>query len=294
MKPWVKAVFVFSAVCLIHCTLLGRAGGQEQAEMDLDLVFSNLDLSKMNTESINSVLPLFAFEDSIANLRSGDSVFFRELGITDTDTIKKCIMIGAAWAKAYWDWHYFSRGMKDFEDLKFSTDQNLTTVSHFLESLGADPVLLQRVKYLRSFFETNVDTVPPISEITALREDVRKKIELFLAEDLDRKVSYYFGKWLVYLSEFSFLTLNLEDETQIRFVGQKMTEFHRRIGSNDFWKLIDELPLPHGDLLERIRNGVKQINELIDLDNIKRLLDNVRDLKERIDNLYDLLKVRFF
>ena len=283
--------FVFFLV-LIMKTLSVNA--QEMDMLELDTLFSTIDLSGIRSQDIDSVLPVFIAEDTTSLLRSGTEEFFRRLEITDRDTVKKCIMIGASWAKVNWDWQYFLRGKSSYESLKYPTEQNLTTVSHFLEDLGADPVLLHRVKNLRNYYDASNDSMPPISEVTLLKEDIGKEIELFFSKNSNERVSYFFGKWLVWLSEFSFLSLHLEDKKQIMLVGKKMIEFHLRISTDKFWDVIDGLPLPDEGYLARIRKAVMKLRELSDLDDIDEFLERIRDLKERIDNVFDRLKIWFF
>lgn len=291
MRHHKEALAVLGAFCLIlsinaHCVC-----AQEREEFDFDTLFSRVDLSDISSVEINSALPILTEENMISRLRSGDTDFVRGVRVAEKDSVKKCLIIGASLVKSNWDWHYFLRGKKSLNSLKFSTDQNLTTVNHFLQSIGADRKLLHEVDSLKSYFEASSDSTLPISEINELRQSVVKKIEVFATEDSTKHASYMFGRWLVWESECSFLCLKTKDDVAQRYLLQKMNDFYRVNNVDQFLKVIDGLSTP-GDqrYLERIREIIMELRKVFEIRDIKE----VQDLKSRIDEIFYLLNIKFF
>lgn len=283
-----KIIVVF--ICLF---LYQTACSEEPFEPDIKGVLEGLDASMITMEVIDTALPRLSEDRFIFRLRGGDPQIYRGDDINAESNLKKCLIIGAYFTAANWDWLQFIRSDRSdthLAQIKFAMERYLMNVNHRLKSISAPLNLLREIDETKLKFEaSDKQEIMDVKQVDQSLDRISKGLRAFMLTQSDYEMSFNLGKWLVWEAELSNLCLNLGEE-YAAYLREAMNQSYLNVDFVQFTDLSNQI------VGSPIVGHASNLAELLIKLNASFLVNSNGDVKlvgEQVKSIFDLFDLRF-
>ena len=152
-------------------------------------------------------------EDTIIfKLRGGDANVLRGGDLTRESNLKKCLIIGAYFTAAQWEWQQFMRKERtenEIDKLKFAMEDYLININHRLKHIQAPKDMLKEIDSTKAVFAASKKEFKgmDIKLTTEMLDKISTKLQAFMLTQQKYDISYKMGECLVWQAELANLCL---------------------------------------------------------------------------------------
>lgn len=267
---------------------------QDQSALDIATVLSKLDAAEIDMELMHQALPRLTEDRIIFQLRGGDPDVLRGINLESENDLKKCLIIGAYFTAAKWEWAQFMRGShssEELDQLKFAMEDYLININHRLKNIDAPQELLVEIDAIKSNFSASGKEKQEldIKMNAELIDAISERLQAFMLTSQNYSISFKLGEWLVWEAELSNLCLSLV-KASAKYLREVMNQSYRNVNFVKFINLTEDMFA--NDFYSNSKNLVKSLSKLQSL----FLVENQKDVKlvqTEVVQIFDIFDVRF-